>query len=294
MRSTMHGGLDVPAETRPRQHLGDERRKAAERSFDHRLGWLGRMQIDRRAERFGGLQHRPEKFVVEIATALMAVDHRTGEGLIADAAFELFGRLIRCRNRQRGEAGESCWLLGDCFGQRVIGVARECHRLSGFQLLDPRRGQRDDLDVDAGGIHLGDPLFADVAQVAHKPLGAAAALARLFLEVAARAIEKARRSEMLFKRDGAHGLDAPLPPDITPKPGFPRKIPMLEANGGDFPNDPKLCPMIGSAPTYAARHSSRRVPTIGRSRCRLGPSRHLLRLHKGGRYRSEADIGEDL
>jgi len=44
---------------------------------------------------------------------------------------------------------------------------------------------------------------------------------------------------------------------------------MLEANGGDFPNDPKLCPMIGSAPTYAARHSSRRVPTIGRSRCRL-------------------------
>jgi hypothetical protein len=26
----------------------------------------------------------------------------------------------------------------------------------------------------------------------------------------------------------------------------------------------------------------------------LGPSRHLLRLHKGGRYRSEADIGEDL
>ena len=92
------------------------------------------------------------------------------------------------------------------------------------------------------GIHLGDPPFADVAQVAHQPLGAAADLARLFLEVAARAIEKARRGEMLFKRDGAHGLDAPLPPDITPKPGFLRKTPMLEANGGDFPGDPEALP----------------------------------------------------
>jgi hypothetical protein len=49
----------------------------------------------------------------------------------------------------------------------------------------------------------------------HQLLGAAADLARLFLEVAARAIEKARRGEMLFKRDGAHGLDAPLPYEMT-------------------------------------------------------------------------------
>jgi hypothetical protein len=151
----------------------------------------------------------------------MAADHRSGEGLIAKAVFELLGRLIRCRNRQRGEAGQSCRSPGDRFGQRVIGVARQRHRLGGFQLLDTRRGQRDHLHVDAGGIHLGDPAFADVAQVAHQPLGAAAHLARLLLEVAARAIEKARRGEMLFKRDGAHGLDAPPPPNATFKPGFP-------------------------------------------------------------------------
>jgi len=60
----------------------------------------------------------------------------------------------------------------------------------------------------------------------------------------------------------AIGLDAPLPPDITPKPGFPRKTPMLKANGGDFPSDPEaLPPMIGSAPIYASRHLSQRVPT---------------------------------
>lgn len=60
------------------------------------------------------------------------------------AAFELFSRMIRCRNRQRSQAGQSRRLLGDRLGQRVIGVARERHRLRGFQLLDTRRGQRDE------------------------------------------------------------------------------------------------------------------------------------------------------
>src|SRR5262249_6709750 len=66
-----------------------------------------------------------------------------------------------------------------------------------------------------------------VAKVAHQPLGAAANPARLFLEVAARAIEKGRRCEMFFKRDGAHGLGAPQSPNVTGKA-------MLEVNGGDF------------------------------------------------------------
>jgi hypothetical protein len=35
----------------------------------------------------------------------MAIDHRADEGLIAEAAFELFGRLFRGRNWQRSEAG---------------------------------------------------------------------------------------------------------------------------------------------------------------------------------------------
>jgi hypothetical protein len=42
---------------------------------------------------------------------------------------------------------------------------------------------------------------------------------------------------MLFKRDGAHGLDAPLAPEITSGQAS-RTTTMLEANGGDFPNDP--------------------------------------------------------
>jgi hypothetical protein len=37
-------------------------------------------------------------------------------------------------------------------------------------------------------------------------------------------------------------FDAPLPPDVTLKPGFPQMAPILEANGGDFPSDPEALP----------------------------------------------------
>jgi FtsH Extracellular len=45
---------------------------------------------------------------------------------------------------------------------RVDPAIADNHCLGGFQLLGTWRGQRDDLHVDASGIHLGDPSFADV------------------------------------------------------------------------------------------------------------------------------------
>jgi hypothetical protein len=68
----------VPAETRPRLHFGNNRRKPAERSLNHRLWRLGRVQTDWRVQCFGGLQDRLEEFVIEVATVLMAADDSTG------------------------------------------------------------------------------------------------------------------------------------------------------------------------------------------------------------------------
>jgi ABC transporter substrate binding protein len=133
-----------------------------------------------------------------------------GESLITKAMFELFSRAIRCRNWQRGQAGQSRRVLGDGVCQHIIGVASEHLCVANFQLLDTRRGQRNHLHVDAGGIHLGDAALAEVAQVAYQLLSPATELTSLFLEVTARAIEKVRCGEMLFKRDGAHGLDTPV------------------------------------------------------------------------------------
>jgi hypothetical protein len=78
---------------------------------------------------------------------------------------------------------------------------------------------------------------------------------------------------MLFKRDGAHGLDAPLPPDITLKPGFPGKTPMLEANGGVFPSDPEALPNDWLGADLC-------VATIGSGRRSVKPARltHVYRV----------------
>src|SRR6516225_1529409 len=84
------------------------------------------MQIERRAERFCSLQYRPEKLVVEIATALMAVDPRTGEGLTAKTAFELFGR---ARLRQHYLMRDHFWLNARLGNLRFFRTQLSAHLL---------------------------------------------------------------------------------------------------------------------------------------------------------------------
>ena len=54
-------------------------------------------------------------------------------------------------------------------GEGVVGVAGQRHRLDRIELLHPWSGQRQDLEVDAGGVHVGDPALADVAQLLDEP-----------------------------------------------------------------------------------------------------------------------------
>ena len=75
-----------------------------------------------------------------------------------------------------------------------------------FQLLDAGRGERHDLHVDAGRIHGGDALVAEIAKFGDDFLGAGVIeFFGLLLEVAARTVEKGRSGKVLFERDGAHG-----------------------------------------------------------------------------------------
>jgi hypothetical protein len=59
------------------------------------------MQVDRRAELFGAFQDRPEKSIVEVAAAAVAVDDGAGEFLIAYAA-----RTTLSRTRSRSMRDE--------------------------------------------------------------------------------------------------------------------------------------------------------------------------------------------
>jgi hypothetical protein len=54
-------------------------------------------------------------------------------------------------------------------GEGVVGVAGQRHRLARLELLHAWRGQRQDLDVETGGVHVGDPALADVAQLLDEP-----------------------------------------------------------------------------------------------------------------------------
>jgi hypothetical protein len=57
------------------------------------------MDVDRRVKRLRAFQDRPEKFVVEIATAHMAVDHRALERAGTHALLQFRRRLVRHHGR---------------------------------------------------------------------------------------------------------------------------------------------------------------------------------------------------
>jgi hypothetical protein len=111
------------------------------------------------------------------------------------------------------------------------------------------RGQREDLHVDASGIPLGDPSFADVAQVAHQPFRAAADLPGLFLEIAARTLEKASvakcSSSMMMR------MTLMLRCRATCELKFPKRTRILRRMVDDFQGEPEALP----TPATDARRS---------------------------------------
>ena len=162
------------------------------------------MQIDRHVELFGTLQDRPIEFVVEIAAAIVAVDDRAFEAC-ANSALQLRGGFFRRCRRQRGKPGKALGIFLHGVGKEVVGLSR--HR-DGFvlrALLGPRILQRQDLHIDAGGVHLRQPLGADVGKAVEEVRVAAAGLLRPLLEVAAGAVEKSGTGEMFLERNGSHG-----------------------------------------------------------------------------------------
>jgi hypothetical protein len=86
----------------------------------------------------------------------------------------------------------------------------ERHRLDGIELLHPRVGQGQDLDVDAGGVHVGDPALTDVAQLLDEP-GQARRHLRVgtggfgpLLDLAPGSVHERPGCVVLFKGERAH------------------------------------------------------------------------------------------
>ena len=93
----------------------------------------------------------------------MAVDDRALECARAHALLQFLRGLVRRHGRQRGKTGEALRIFLHRCGDRIVALAGERHRFGGIKLFGAGRGQGQHLKVDAGGIHRGNALVADIA-----------------------------------------------------------------------------------------------------------------------------------
>jgi hypothetical protein len=125
----------------------------------------------------------------------VAVDDRTLETEFANRPLQLPGRGLRVGRGDRCEAGESGRVASDRLGDEIVRFSRQRRSLSRGFLLDARRCQRDDLDVDPRGIHVGDPAVSEVEQLVGE-LGIPQRLARLPGKLAGALQERRGRSDL--------------------------------------------------------------------------------------------------
>ena len=122
------------------------------------------MQVDRDVERLAGLEDRPELRVVEVLAVRVRVDDDALEAELAHAALDLLGGrrgILRCRGRQTGVA---LGIARDRGRELVVGIVRDGVGRGRVEHLHARAGQRQDLHVDAGVVHVGEPPLAEVLQ----------------------------------------------------------------------------------------------------------------------------------
>jgi hypothetical protein len=115
----------------------------------------------------------------------------------AHARFQLRGGLVGRGRWHRGEAGEARRILLHGAGEVIVGVAGKRNGLRRLQLLDAWRGERHHL-------HVRQALRTDIAQPFDEIGVAAADRFGAVLQLAAGAIKKSRRGEVLFERYGFH------------------------------------------------------------------------------------------
>ena len=83
------------------------------------------MKIDRKLEPLCPRQDRPEETVVEIASAMMAVDDDAFEPVLADHPLKLRDRGRRIGDWQRRQAEKSGRMAPDGFRERSVRASRE-------------------------------------------------------------------------------------------------------------------------------------------------------------------------
>ena len=120
------------------------------------------MQINRNAERFGGLENFPELRLVQIFAARVGVDDRALEVQRFHGSLQFLrggGRILR---RNGGKSRKAVGMLSNRLGKLIVERCGE--RDGGWRIenLNARRSERKNLLRNSGGVHVADAALAQV------------------------------------------------------------------------------------------------------------------------------------
>ncbi len=142
--------------------------RAVQAGLEHRADHVPRrgvrVQVNGGVQGLGGLEYGPEFSIVEVLPLGVGVDDDTLEAQAARAALDLLRRALRILRGDRGQPAEPVGIPLARFGQPFVGQRGHGDRPVPVEDLGAGTGQRDDLAVDAGCVHVGDPAFAQVLQ----------------------------------------------------------------------------------------------------------------------------------
>ena len=135
-----------------------------EQRLDHRSGRGVGVQVDGYVQRLRGLEDVPELRVVQVLAPRVRVDDHPVEAQRRACRARSPRRPVRGLRRDRGQAGEAAGVVRAGLGEPVVGQRGLRDGEVFAEHLDAGRGQRDDLAVHAGGVHVREPLFAEVLE----------------------------------------------------------------------------------------------------------------------------------
>src|SRR5579875_641332 len=123
------------------------------------------MKVKRHTERFGPFENGREERVVEKAAVNGSVDHSAREVKAVYCAFELSRCGGRVPHRQSSESGEAAGIALHGFCHFVIDALRGWNRAARLEKFGRRIGVGKHLNIDAGRVHVGDTLLAEIPQL---------------------------------------------------------------------------------------------------------------------------------
>jgi len=220
LRPRVQAGLRMPSPARDGEQESQLTGQPGEICLTHGIRRRCGMQINRHIQVGRCFKERQEASIVKEKAFGRAVDQSARKTEPGDAAIEFSGGGICILQGNHGKAGETIWVGAHRVRQFIVHVmGQRCGRRH-IERIEAHGGERENLQIDAGLVHVCDAAGAKVEQFGlhlGKPRSSCGAHERF-------------GNEVLFKSNGTHEpLDAAVQPQIRQFRSFGDSIPMRNA-----------------------------------------------------------------